>query len=235
MSFEVRLNNFELSIYNELEALSVMALDAIETAEELTLSKRKLIALAQQKAALGAPPSELEAVQIELSKENRRQFRNIHSFIICCANISKLLWLKLDGRDEEFFENEKVDEVLLKTIKEKIVKIRSTLNLDSDQNSFHWKNKDLRNNLEHYNVKLIALISKTGNMSSFRTCHSSTLHQLANGTTDKSYMRTYVTDTKEYIFQGASYNLAKIESEVRSLLTNVQVEISKLFSPAASK
>lgn len=229
------MNNFELSIYKELEALSVMALDAIETAEELTLSKRKLIALAQQKAELGAQSTELEAVQMELSKENSRQFRNIHSFIICCANISKLLWLKLDGRDEDFFEKEEVDEALLKTIKEKIVKIRSTLYLDSDQNSFYWKNKDLRNNLEHYNVKLLALISKTGNMSSFRTCHSSTLHQLANNTAEKNYMRTYVTDTKEYIFQGTSYNLAKIESEVRSLLTNVQVEIAQLFSPVVSK
>lgn len=141
----------------------------------------------------------------------------------------------MDKRDEDLFEKEEVDETLLITLNEKIVKIRSALNLDSDQNSFHWKNKDLRNNLEHYNVKLLALISKTGNISSFRTCQSSTLHQLANNTTEKNYMRTYVTDTKEYIFQGTSYKLAKIESEVRSLLANVQVEIAKIFSPMAGK
>ena len=170
-----------------------MAIDAMEDVAQHLEKKRN--------AAANNP------IPSEVRKETLRAFRNLHSFLHYHSNISKLLWTSKQ-------EN--------KAIMQAIHGIRTKLKLDDDSNTFHHAKRALRDHIEHYDKRVIPLMATTGNMSSFRTCTSKSLSQMAVGTTEENYMRVFVVDTKEYIFQGQVHDLAKMEQDVRNLLLLIE-------------
>ncbi len=217
------MNNFDVEVFEEIRTLCLMALDAIETADRVLMGSRS------------APPDNLANWTHEQLREYFDEgrkisvtvFRNVHSFISCCANISKLVWI--DPRDRNSLRRHcGVDEPILVEIERKLEEIRLTLDL-ANNNTFHWKNRGIRNALAHYNVRLFALMAETGNMSSFRICTSDKIDDRALGTTAKSCMRTLVVDTGEYIFQGEAYNLDQMKQDVRTLLKLVLEKHPMLF------
>jgi len=215
----------------ELKALGVMAIDALEVAENSRWKKRALTEELNSESPSMAADDTQQLVK-KISAENYKLFRNIHSFLSCCANVSKLIWLnpKADSLD---LQKRGVSKERIEEISRKLEAIRSKLQLNG-KGTFYWENRELRNHLEHYNIRLFSLMAETGNMCSFRTCDSSSLSQRATDTTEKNYMRTFVVDTKQYIFQGSLYDLSKMEQDIRYLLHAIEENDPLRFSPRAS-
>lgn len=174
----------------------------------------------EELAELMLNPKIMIAKKDQVELVNCSIFRNLHSFLSCCANISKLIWLgpKKDTKD---LYDRGLDKETIKQINEKIDQIRSDLNLQISK-TFHFKKRGLRNHIEHYNVQLFALMAETGNVSLFKICNSSNLEKRAIGTTEKNYMRVYVTDKNEYIFQGEVFDIGAMERDVDNLLILVK-------------
>ncbi|MDX1974537.1 MAG: hypothetical protein SFT92_02555 [Rickettsiales bacterium] len=209
------MNNFEVAVFMELKALCLMALDALQVAEQNLIHKREISAkLNAQYAALS--PEEAQTLVAKAQLENAKLFRNIHSFLSCCGNISKLIWLNPKS-DIDALRERNVSEERVKEIDRKLEDVRTKLGL-VNTSTFHWRERGLRNHIEHYSVRLFALMAETGNMSSYKTCLAKDIDQRSIGTTAKNDMRTFVVDTKEYIFQGEAFDLGQMEQDIEGLL-----------------
>ena len=210
------MNNFELSIFEEIRVLCLMALDAAESADKILAEFKKV----PSDEVLKWTPKRINIYFGVAEEVNSSAFRNINSFISCCANISKLVWL--DPKDRKSLSSKYgVVESVIDEIEQKLAFIRSALDLDNNE-TFHYENRGIRNAIEHYNVRLFALMARTGSMCSLRICGSGGINDYALGVDKDNCMRTLVVDRKEYIFQGVSYDMEKMKQDVLALLALVK-------------
>lgn len=197
--------NFYNSILNELDSQAHMAISALCEAsnyfEKYSLAQR----ITNEKSL-----DKISSEDIKLATHNAREmFRNIHSFISCHANISKLLNWKGGSREHKFPGSRSEKKTLitkLKQLKENL----SSLNC-----------RKLRDHLEHYGERII-FYSYNSNVSSFAIKHSSKREERANNMEEKDYMRLFLYDVKKYIFRGEEFDISKMESDIYTLIERIK-------------
>ena len=214
------MGNFQSSIYSELESLCHMAIDAILTAKEkIDLMDKVYLESGINSKNTALSGSLVKNFTKELSYINLSFFRNLHSFIICCANISKLLYMDKGDRGElkvclgvEAYNG----------VRKNLKNIRKELKIDDSNNSFHRKNRGLRNYVEHFDKVLIKTAAKEEVFSTYRICKSYNLENMANKTTEKNYLRSFVREKEIYLCQGEKYNIGKMKEDVFKLFDDIK-------------
>lgn len=159
-------------------------------------------------------------------KINRIRFRQIFSFITLHSNIYKLF--NVNALDRRYFKCEKIQSTDIELIEKLLDSIKNNLILDNHSNfedSYRTFNdfKDLRNDIEHFSSRLIAKISQTGNLSTFKWCTNSSLYApLANGTTADDYLRVYNHESECFYFKGVKYDFKAAESDLTNLINKIK-------------
>lgn len=222
-------HNFWNNILTELKFQADMALDALE---QVNVDLK-----------INCNPQQMQQALLDHAKNNPftpfstppgiiKCYRNLHSFIVLHSNISKLLcWsgkfqenhviLAMDSSNT----NDKAKNEVIVTLEAEASAIQDKLKtLAKGLKTFNVKNRQLRNNIEHYEERIIPAAFSSGNITSIRLCNSKNFNDRAIDRTLSAYMREYVIDEKKYYFRGElSGDLSKMEKDIREL----QARISK--------
>ncbi|MFO9347289.1 hypothetical protein SDB24_03955 [Legionella pneumophila serogroup 1] len=209
-------DNLILSINNELKLQCSMALDAFNAA------KRDLQIYAERSKKEPDNLTDIDEVRQYFEKASEAQhgfFRNVHSFIVCHANISKLFHWKGNGyKGQNKFPGSNEEK---EKIKEHLQFLRQGLD------SFEDNHRELRDHIEHFDERLInsAYISDICSLS-FK--HSTSQNERAIGKSKKDYLREIVYDQMIYSVRGIDYNLAIMVKDVMKLKNGLETA-SRLF------
>lgn len=198
-------SNLITAINRELEMQCIMALEAFH-ASRINLKEYKEICLSQPTDL--SDFNQMKQFCQNASEGQYKFFRNIHSLIVCHANISKLLHWKGNGfRGKNKFPGSD-DE------KDKIKKHLSELR--KGLNSFINNDRELRDHIEHFDERLINSAYQS-DISNLRFCNSSEREKRADAISKEQYLREIICDEMKYAVRGKDYNLKGMIEDVEKL------------------
>lgn len=133
-------------------------------------------------------------IEVNIQEENQEGvFSSIHLFLINCANISKILWSK----------------EIKKHLGSKIANILEI------PNSFNIKKREFRNDLEHYDDRLVKWIKERGEkVNTIDYCIGPKSAIKFGENTQYIYIRHYDGDKKIFIFCDKELYLVDLYKEI---------------------
>ncbi|GGI87879.1 hypothetical protein [Legionella impletisoli] len=198
-------SNLITAINCELEMQCIMALEAFK-ASRINLKEYKETCL--NRSTDLSDFNQMKQFCQKASEGQYKFFRNIHSLIVCHANISKLLHWKGKGfRGKNKFPGSDDEK---DKIKKHLSELRKSLN------SFVNNDRTIRDYVEHFDECLINSACQS-DISNLRFCHSSERVQRANSISKEQYLREIIYDDMKYAVSGKDYDLKGMIEDVEKL------------------
>lgn len=204
----MNLANFDLSIYQEVKTLCLIAIEAKKEAH-----------------SVGINNITSENLLIEAQRINRTRFRHIFSFITNHMNINKIFEAS-NPLDKKYFSQNGLTEDNISEIVARLATIKDSLILEGfssfgDSYKSFKEFGSLRNHIEHFGSRLLLKLFTTGNLSTFKWCTSEALNKYANGTSQDDYLRVYNHETEIFYFRKDSYNFKAAEIDLANLVNQI--------------